>query len=154
MKLIESPFGKMEVHFHRNKTCVLVSPSGGCITINGVQFHFRKIFTLLDGEWQMVELGSRGTYYKNSMIILRFFNWKRGGSPSHAAYTKMEKWVEAFFLPDLNRGTYTAEANAAERAYHTREIADCQSKINEANQLIEKMQAVIAEHQNTLVGLP
>lgn len=154
MTLIESPYGKLEVHFSRNNVCILVTPSGGFVTINGVQYTLRKEFATIDNDWNMVEISGRSEYYKNSMINLRFHDWQRNGSPSSSAYTKMQQWIEAFFLADLNRGVYTKQMNEAERRYRMLQIKEKQLKIKEANDLIAKLTTELLTDNALLNALP
>ena len=155
---IESPFGALELHFHRNDSCTLISytntGSADAMCVNGMPVTLRKSFAILDGQWQMVESGNGGKPYKNSFINLRYHDWQRNGTPSGNACDKVAKWIEAFLIPDLNRGTYTTEQHAAERRFVQARIDECNQKIAEAKQVIEDCKVKIEEHTLRLNSLP
>lgn len=152
---IESPFGPMELVFHRNNSCTLQSRGMEHITINGVEVNFHFMAAILEnGNWELAAYDSQGKFYKNSSLNLRYSDWRRNGTPSISAYQKLRQWIEAFFLPDLNRGTYTQEQKDAERNYVQREINERKAKISEINKEIAKMQGEIDNLLITLSTLP
>lgn len=151
---IETPFGVVDLYFHRNHYCSIVTPHGTGIVVNGVALAFRKSLDLIDGQWQMVEVDSQSQFYKNSSLNLRFLDWRRNGSPSFSAHTKISQWIEVFLFGDLNRGVYTQQFNEAERTYFQTEITTLQSQITQATEQISLYEAQIAHHTATLNRIP
>lgn len=151
---IESPFGKIELHFHGNNHCTVQARGLEAITINGVVLTFHKQIAIIDGQWQLAEYDSQGKLYRNSSLDLRFQDWKRNGSPSISAYHKLSQWIAAFLIADLNSGKYTSELNAAERQDIQSQINALNHKITEANKTIVSCNTEIVKLQNILSNLP
>lgn len=147
---IESPFGKIEVHFHRNNLCTIQARGLEAITINGVALTFHKQIAIIDGQWQLAEYDSQEKLYNNSNLNLRFRDWNRSGSPSDSARHKLDQWITDFLLADFNRGTYTNELNAAERTNVQSEINNLRNQITEANETITNCKMKIDYLQSVL----
>ena len=151
---IDSPFGKINLVFHRNNHCRLYVNGMESIVVNGVELKFDKDFGLIDGKWCMAGVDCWGNIFSGSGIALRFFDWKRDGCPSQSAYSKVKQWIEAFFLADLNRGVYTVQLNEAEKNHFKRLIADQLAKIDTCKKSIEEFEKQIEENTRHLATLP
>lgn len=155
---IESPFGPLEILFHRNNHCTVQARGMNPIIINGVELAFHKDLAIIDGQWQLAEYeyerAGQGKFNHNSFLHIRFHDWQRTGSPSRNAYNKLKYWIVAFLLADLNSGKYTAQLNAAERNSIQALITNLRLTIDKANTTISECNSEICKLQTTLTELP
>lgn len=152
---IETPYGEVTLHFFRNNHVRVAVDPLKPITVNGVKLRFDRELAIIDGRWEMAQSGNKeGTFTKHSYLNVRYDDWQRGGAPSHSAYIKIRQWIEAFLIPDLNRGVYSLQLKQAERQHFTREIVNRMNEINEANQKIIRLKEEIEKLDVILENLP
>jgi hypothetical protein len=143
---IETPFGPMTLQFIRKNHCILHANELDYIIVNNVKLQFSKEFACFDnGDWKMISKDGSGEFFVSSMIALRFKEWQRN---------KVRNWIEAFFLVDLNNGTYTQQMKDAEHNFYKNEIKNYMTQIAETKNELGNLEKQLEFFRKTLENLP